>query len=294
MKRALLRAQSALAMVLVLASTATYAERIVLLDQKSKFQRLIVVEDTVRRERYLYSEDQNGLQGLISLRRPEDLGPQYLRSSLLGLVFAPENPSAMLFVGLGTGSLPRYLTPRYPRTRLDAVEIDPDVPPIARRYFELPAARNLNVVVAEGREFIRASTRKYDYVLMDAYFSAELPAHLATLEFVGELRRVLKPGGVVVANLVAPEYSANFWSVLKTYQAGFPHVRVFATESPVNLILIASGADLSRDPASMQKRIGQLKSRHRIEVDLAALAARSPAWRTAPAAAPILRDAPLR
>ena len=275
-------------------SVPTQAERVTLEDRRTTFQHLTVIEDTKRRERYLYSDDERYLQGQISLRRPDDLGPAYLRSALLGLVFAPANPSSMLFVGLGAGSLPRYLSARYPRARLDAVEIDPEVPPIARRYFALPAARNLRVIVRDGREFIREQTEKYDLVLIDAYFGAEIPPHLATLEFLDELRRVLRPGGIVVANLPAPQLAANFWSVLATYRAGFPHVRVFATENPAAFILLASSADLSLDLKTMRQRIRQLKIRHRIDVDLAALAALAVPWETIPTKGRELRDEPHR
>jgi len=262
-------------------------------DRRTAFQRLTVVEDTKRRERYLYSDNQRYMQGMISLRRPDDLDPAYLRSALLGLVFAPAQPSSMLFVGLGAGSLPRYLSTRYPRTRLDVVEIDPEVPPIARRYFALPAAPNLRVMVREGRAFIQGHTEKYAFVLMDAYFGGEIPIHLATLEFMDELRRVLQPGGVVVANLPAPAIAANIWSVLATYRAGFPHVRLFATEHPASVILLASSADLSLDPATMRQRVQQLRIRHRIDVDLGALAALPPPLGSTPKAAPELHDEPL-
>ena len=282
----------ALIVALISTSAPAQADRITLEDRQTAFQRLTVVEDTMRHERYLYSDDQRYMQGMISLRRLGDLSPGYLRSALLGLMFAPAKPSSMLFVGLGAGSLPRYLSARYPRTRLDAVEIDPEVPPIARRYIALPAARNLKVIVREGREFIRGQTEKYDFVLVDAYFGAEIPLHLATLEFMDELRRILQPGGIVVANLPAPELAANVWSVLATYRASFAHVRVFGTENPASFILVASSADLSLDPATMRQRVQQLKIHHRIDVDLAALAALPPPWGTTPKTAPELRDEP--
>ena len=127
---------------------------------------------------------------------------------------------------------------------------------------------------------------KYDLVLMDAYFGAEVPPQLATREFLDELRGVLKPGGVVVASLPGPAVAANFWSVLATYRVGFAQVRVFAKRSPSNFILLASSADLSLDAGEMQRRIRKLKSRHRIDVDLAALANLTPPLGSDPQAAP--------
>jgi hypothetical protein len=44
----------------------------------------------------------------------------------------------------------------------------------------------------------------------------------------------------------------------------------------------------------MQRRIRQLKIRHRIDVDLGALAALTPPWGTLPRPAPEMRDEPKR
>lgn len=280
----------ALWLVAATSAACAQAERITLLDVRTPFQHLAVVEDTELRERYLYSDERRYLQGMISLRHPDDLRPDYLRSALIGLAFAPESPSSMLFVGLGTGSLPRYLSGRYPRARLDAVEIDPEVPPIARRYFALRAAKNVTVIVREGREFVREQTARYDLVLVDAYFGAEIPPQLSTREFLGELRRALTRDGVVVANLPAPEVASNFWSVLATYRTAFPNVRVFATHSRVNFVLVATGAEGAPDSATIERRIRRLKATRRIDVDLAALAALEPPWKEVPADAPELRD----
>ena len=271
-------------------SVDTHAERVTLEDRRTTFQHLTVIEDTTRRERYLYSDEERYLQGQISLRRPDELAPTYLRSALLVLVFASANPSSMLFVGLGAGTLPRYLSPRYALARLDVVEIDAEVPPIARRYFALPAAHNLRVILRDGREFIREHNGQYDLVLIDAYVGAEIPPHLATLEFFDELRRVLRPGGVVVANLPAPQLTANFWPVLATYRAGFAHVRVYATESPAAFILLASNTQLALDQKTLRQRIHQLKMRHRIDMDLAALSAFAVPWESIPAKGCELRD----
>lgn len=293
MSQAVLRWRGALILALALAASAAQAERITLLDRQTAYQRLLVVEDTQRRERYLYGDDPQYMQGMISLKRPQDLVPGYLRSALLGLLFAPPEPSALLFVGLGPGSLPRYLSPRYPRARLDAVEIDPEVPPVARRYFALPSAANLKVAVRDGREFIRMQkANQYDLVLMDAYFGPEVPRHLATLEFMAELRRAMKPGGVVVANLLAPTLAPDFWPVAATYRAAFAHVRLFATDTPWSFMLLASDTALSSEPAAMHARIRQLKRRHRIDVDLGALATLLPPWGSALEDAPVLHDAP--
>ena len=266
------------------------AERRLLEDLETPFQRIRVVEDAALGERYLFTEDDRFMQGMISLRQPGDLHPEYLRSALLGLVFIRSNPKAMLFVGLGAGSLPRYLDGRYPRAVLDVVEIDPAVPPIARKYFSFPRTGHLKVFVREGRDFVRGRSRRYDLILVDAYFGSEVPGHLATQEFMIELRRALRPGGVVVANLPAPPLLRSFWAVLATYRSAFPEVRVYQTPDAANLILIASEAARAPGPDEIRARLDELRDRRHIAVDLKDRLERVPYWASAPVPARVLHD----
>jgi spermidine synthase len=71
---------------------------------------------------------------------------------------------------------------------------------------------------------------------MDAFRSFfAVPWHLATIESTRKIYDMLNENGVVVANIPASftgKYSGFFKSSLKTYQAVFPEVRVYAVLSP--------------------------------------------------------------
>jgi len=62
---------------------------------------------------------------------------------------------------------------------------------------------DVEVVVGDGRQSLAwRHTDSADVVVGDAFGSRAVPWHLATEEFVDEVARVLRPGGVYVANVI--------------------------------------------------------------------------------------------
>ena len=62
---------------------------------------------------------------------------------------------------------------------------------------------DLEVVVGDARTSIAAQpTGSYDVVVGDAFGSLAVPWHLTTREMVAEVRRVLRPGGTYVLNVI--------------------------------------------------------------------------------------------
>src|SRR5919108_544182 len=105
----------------------------------------------------------------------------------------------------------------------------PVVDDVAYRYFRLPHSPRLRVQAEDGRRYLARTKKKWDAIIIDAYFSDSLPFHLTTVEFLELVRSRLTPGGVVASNLigaVAGEGSKLFRSMYRTYRAAFPTVAV--------------------------------------------------------------------
>jgi len=105
-------------------------------------------------------------------------------------------------VGLGTGSLACY---REPGENWTFFEIDPEVVRLARdpqRFrFISSCAPGIPVVLGDARLTLSDSTTSYDLIVLDAFSSDAIPAHLLTREAVyGYLAR-LKPNGVIVMHI---------------------------------------------------------------------------------------------
>lgn len=158
--------------------------------------------------------------------RPGRLVMPYFKLAFASLLFL-DKPSDFLFVGLGMGGMPMYLSEIMPRADIDVVEIDPGVLTCAKEMFGFRMDDQMRVTIGDGREFIRSSEKLYDAILLDAYRDLEVPSHLTTLEFMREVRAALKPGGVAVSNLWGSVVNPVFDSCVKTLAEAFPNVYMF-------------------------------------------------------------------
>jgi spermidine synthase len=130
--------------------------------------------------------------------------------------------------------------------RVDVVEINPSVMPIARDFFNFDPTKS-NVTIGDGRYFVNKTAKRYDAVILDAFLGDSSPSHLMSREAFTNMKRVLKPGGVLVINSFGDlETGKNFFSssIYKTLSVVFPHVRAHGTGSG-NLFFAASPQPLN-------------------------------------------------
>jgi predicted membrane-bound spermidine synthase len=101
---------------------------------------------------------------------------------------------------LGAGGF--TLSHREPDNRYTYVDIDPAIREIAEKHFLREPARG-EFIADDARRFVATSERRFDAVVVDVYSShTSIPSHLVTREFWEGTRRVLKPDGVLLANLI--------------------------------------------------------------------------------------------
>ncbi len=170
---------------------------------------------------------------------------------------------AVLFIGGGGYTLPTKLLSERPSAQAVAVEIDPLITQTVRQNMPWASAMidsagydatsnaaaeetdRLGIVHADGRVYINETDQRFDAVVMDAFSSRSVPAHLATRETYERLRKIVD--GPVYVNLIdAPDgrLARGIYAILSDL---YPHVE--AVQGPVssrglaNTVLAAS-----RDP----------------------------------------------
>jgi spermidine synthase len=147
-----------------------------------------------------------------------------------------------LCIGLGVGIVPMKLARE--GVRVDVVEINPAVVPLARQFFALETSR-VRVIVDDGRHFANRSTDRYDVVVLDAFLGDSSPSHLMSREAFGALGRLLRPDGVLVINSFGdPMPDRDFFtaSLDKTLRSVFRGVRIHASGNG-NVFFAASQSD---------------------------------------------------
>jgi spermidine synthase/MFS family permease len=237
---------------------------------KTREGRRILVESSVASNRRELRFDQYVESSVLldddakEIRKPYTSGTTYSNMLHLPLVFAPDAKDLMI-VGGGGGVVPMIFKQAYPKVNVDVVEIDPVVADVAQKWFGMTLDDRLRLHVQDGRMFIHNSKKKYDAILLDAYTAGgRIPFHLTTREFLTEVRDHVRPGGVVLMNVIsAVEGPASklFRAEYKTFKNVFGAERVYVfpkvsreeqlqgwdREQSRNIMLVATGpAELRR------------------------------------------------
>jgi spermidine synthase len=161
----------------------------------------IVEEDGVR----VLQIGGNAIQSAMRLDAPDRIELDYVRAMMAFLLFRP-NPRDVLMVGLGGGSMARFIHQRMPQTRVTVIEINPGVVTVARRYFHFPEDdARLEIVIGDGGEAVPQRPGSCDVLVVDGFVDGSPAKGLCTQSFYASAFAALRPGGVLVANFMSDD-----------------------------------------------------------------------------------------
>ena len=226
-----------LLLLALLCCTLAHATETLIYEKQSEYNNIIVTEDADG-YRVLRFEKGGARQSIGKPGHPEYLGFAYTKVAFAGLALAPE-PSRMLVVGVGGGTMPRFLRRYYPNASIDAVDIDPEVVNVAREYFGYRDDERMRAHVGDGRQFVERTREPYDIIFLDAFGTRNVPPHLTTVEFMRAVRRAVKPTGVVVGNIWGRPVNPLYDSMVRTYQEVFEDLYILDVPGTSNKILLA-------------------------------------------------------
>lgn len=135
----------------------------------------------------------------------------------------------VLCIGLGVGIVPMDFADH--GAKVDVVEINPMVVPLAERFFELQRHR-FRLTIDDARHYLNRCTNRYDVVVLDAFLGDSSPSHLLTREAFAAIKEVLRPGGTLVMNSFAalePGHDFFAGSICQTLRAVFPGLRMHSS-----------------------------------------------------------------
>ncbi len=144
------------------------------------------------------------VQGAMRIQRPNALELAYTREMMAGLLLrqAPW-PKTALLIGLGAGSLAKFIYHKLPNTQITVVEIDPQVETIARLHFKLPDdPMRLRIIIADGAQYMLEDGKKFDTILVDGFDKSGRAGVLDTLPFYQACRARLTESGLLAVNLL--------------------------------------------------------------------------------------------
>lgn len=207
-------------------------------------------------------------QSALALAEPDRIELVYLRAMLTTLVFNPA-PRRALILGLGGGSLARFLLSHFPGIRIDAVELRSLVAEIATTYFGLPRSPRLAVHIGDCAAHLKLAVhepQRYDHIYLDAFDHAGLAASAAEPFVIEAAARLLSDTGVFAMNLWGNQNEA-FRQVSAVIDSCFSG-RGWQLRVPGrgNVIAFATPGDVPpRDQRMMRERAVPLERRFDIE-----------------------------
>ena len=167
-------------------------------------------------------------QSYVDLDDPTYLDFEYVQTMADVLDALPPGPLAVTHVGGGAATLARYVAVTRPGSPQIVLEPDAELTEFVRARLPFPRGHRIRVRAVDGRAGVAAlRDASADVLVLDAFHGGRVPPELATLEFVAEVARVLKPHGTLLANVAdgPGTYGRRFAA---TVRAHLPEVVVLA------------------------------------------------------------------
>lgn len=182
--------------------------------------------------------DDDLLQSEIDLRRPDVLPNPVNRAMLVHLLFQPRLRQVLL-AGCGGGALARWFAWRLPEVSGRAIEIEPAVVAVAKRYFQFPPPQyGWHIVEGDVRDRLRGY-RHQDFLLVDIAESGYTPEWVTYPAFLATAKSALATQGIVCLNII-PRNRADFTRRLLAIRQAFErHTLCLTVPEHHNVLVLA-------------------------------------------------------
>jgi spermidine synthase len=225
---------------------------------RSEYSHIQVYDSGGRRAIYFGGvEGPRVVETVIDLRQPHGLQHEYARAAMTAFLYRPDAASCLL-VGLGGGSMVRFINHHFPDLRLDVVELDPAMVAVARDYFGTSEGPRTRIFVADGREYLERATERYDVILIDAHLhpggrtdTTGHPLSLKSDAFYRSIHSRLNAGGVVMFNILS---GADAQRYVDGIRGAFLATHLYRPGGTGNLIVFASPQGPLADDAQLRQR----------------------------------------
>jgi spermidine synthase len=198
----------------------------------------------------------------LDLADPTRLEFEYMQqmAAVIDRLGEPGAPLRVIHLGAAGCTMARYVQAVRPGSHQLAIELDAALVSLVRTWFDLPRAPLLKLRTGDARtELAGLPSASADVIIRDVFAGAATPEHVTTIEFTRDVARVLRPGGIYLANCADRPPLDEARSELATLRAVFADVAATAEPGQLrgrrygNLVLagtqapgLLASADLAR------------------------------------------------
>lgn len=214
-----------------------------------------VVDDAVYRSMHFGSDPK---QSSMLRRDPLFLALSYTRAMSCAVLFN-DSPLRVLMIGLGGGSLAKFLLHYFPDCQIDVVETRGSVISIAQSHFYLPEDNRLHFHIDDGGHFVRTHEsgpgRGYDLLFVDAFLGNGIARSVCGISFFDACRSLLSEEGVFSMNLWNGDFITAREMLEDIRETFSGNVLQLPVEGKDNTVALASNG------IGMKKQLRKLKER---------------------------------
>jgi spermidine synthase len=222
----------------------TTAETQILYEGDSIYNHIRITQDGQERC-MLFGRYRDERQTCLDMSKSDISVFEYTGMMFVGFLFQPESKDVAL-IGLGGGYVPTVFNLHLPDIRLDTIEIDPLVYKLAGKFFSLKETAMQKFIIADGRQYLKKTNRRYDQLWIDAFNTDYIPVHMTTREFLQLAKSRLTQNGIVLQNV----HNTNrlFDAQVATFRAVFRQVFIFNGTRSGNAIVVGADNPLFKPP----------------------------------------------
>ena len=204
------------------------------------------------------------IQSSMKVKSPNELELAYSRG-MMGFLLFTDKVKNVLSIGLGGGSVPKYIHAFCPEISQTIVEINPQIINIARSHFYVPDNdERLNVMEGDGIAYLANNRASTDVLMIDAFDAHGIPPNFCSQEFFDSCELSLKSEGIFAINLWGID--KNFDIYLQRIEQSFDdNVLMLPTGKPGNIVVFGFKHLQDLKIVQLRERAKLLENTHKIE-----------------------------
>jgi len=176
------------------------------------------------------------IQSSMKVKAPFELELAYTRGMMSFLLFS-DSVKHVLTIGLGGGSVPKYIHQYCPEIKQTVVEINPQIINVARSHFYVPENdEKLNVIEGDGIAYLAENPKSTDVLMIDAFDSVGIPPDFCSQDFFDSCEMALTNDGIFAINLWGSDKKFDIY--LQRIEQSFENkVLILPTGKPGNIVV---------------------------------------------------------
>lgn len=192
-----------------------------------------------------------------------------------------KNIKDILLIGFGSGIIINQYEKIFLKLkRIDIVDIEENIFPIAEKYFDFKISDKMNFYLQDALIYLKTTKRKYDLIVVDVASDEGIDERFCSVEYLELIKKSLKKNGIFVSNMPSSRDIFNkknkfVLNLLEKYKQKFDYLKLFSGKTSnkiyyktffdidnevydvTNLIIISSDKDYSISSDYLElKKIG--------------------------------------